>query len=76
LAHGDFLLALSWNPLAFGVLCGLIVFDIYAAMVLVGRTRRLRLVDWTATEKRMVRIAVIGLVALNWSYLLAHHGRY
>lgn len=76
LVQGDFLSALTWNPFAFVVLCGLIVFDLYAAMVLVGRTRRLRLVDWTVAEKRMVRIAVIGLLALNWIYLLAHHGRY
>jgi hypothetical protein len=76
LAHGDFLSALSWNPFAFVALCGLIVFDLYAAIVLVGRTARLRIVDWTGTEKHMVRIAVIGLLALNWIYLLAHHGRF
>lgn len=76
LAHGDFLLALRWNPFAFVALCGLIAFDVYAAIVLVGRTERLRIVDWMRTEKRVVRIAVIGLLAVNWIYLLAHHGRY
>jgi hypothetical protein len=76
LAHGKFLSALSWNPLAFVALCGLIVFNLYALGVLVGRTARLRIVDWTRPEKKVARIAVIGLLALNWIYLLAHHGRY
>jgi hypothetical protein len=74
--RGDFLSALRWNPLAFVAYCSLIVFDLYAAVVLVGRMPRLRMADWSAKEKNAVRIAVIGLLALNWIYLLAHHGRY
>ena len=74
--HGDFLLALRWNPLAFVAFCGLIAFDLYATRVLVGRTARLRIVGWTGTEKNVVRIAVIALLALNWIYLLAHHARF
>jgi len=76
LLHGDFLGALRWNPLAFAAFCALIAFDLYAAIVLVGRTARLRIVDWTGTEKNVVRIAVIGLLALDWIYLLAHKGRF
>jgi hypothetical protein len=74
--HGDFLSALKWNPLAFVAFCGVIVFDLYAAIVLVGRLPRLRMVDWTAAEKTAVRIAAISLLALNWIYLLAHHDRF
>jgi len=74
--HGDFLSALRWNPLVFVALCGLGVFDLYAAIVLVGRLPRLRVVDWTAAEKKVVRIAAISLLALNWIYLLAHHDRF
>lgn len=74
--HGDFLSALRWNPLAFVALCALIAFDLYAAIVLVGRRLRLRIVDWTVTEKNLTRIAVISLLALNWIYLLAHRGRF
>jgi Protein of unknown function (DUF2752) len=74
--HGDFLSALKWNPLAFVAFGALIVFDLYAAVVLAGRTSRLRIVDWTVTEKTAVRIAVISLLALNWIYLLAHHDRF
>lgn len=74
--HGDFLSALRWNPLAFVAFCALIAFDLYAATVLVGRTPRLRIVDWTVTEKNAARIAVISLLALNWIYLLAHRDRF
>lgn len=74
--HGDFLSALRWNPLAFVVFCALLAFDLYAAIVLTGRTARLRIVDWSAMEKNATRIIVIGLVALNWIYLLAHRDHF
>ena len=74
--HGDFLSALRWNPLALVAFCGVIAFDLYAVIVLVGRMPRLRIVDWTVTEKNVVRIAVISLLALNWIYLLAHRSRF
>lgn len=74
--HGDFLAALRWNPLAFAALCALVVFDLYAVIVIVRRKTRLRIVDWTIAEKNAVRIAVISLIALNWIYLFSHHARY
>ena len=74
--QGDFLSALRWNPLAFVTFCALIVFDLYAAIVLVRRMPRLRIVDLTLTEKNVARIIVISLVALNWIYLLAHRDRF
>jgi hypothetical protein len=76
LLHGDFRLALSWNPLAFLALCGVALFDLYALVVLVGRSPRLRIIDWTRTEKTAARIAPIALIAANWLYLLAHHARF
>ena len=74
--HGDFPLALKWNPLAFVAFCGLAAFDLYAAIVLLGRMPRLRLVGWTVAEKNAVRIAAVSLLALNWIYLLAHRARF
>ena len=76
LLHGNFFGALRWNPLAFFGLGGLVIFDLYAAIVLAGQTARLRIVDWTATEKNVVRIALISLLVLNWIYLLAHRDRF
>ncbi len=74
--HGNFFAALLWNPLAFVALCGLVLFDVYAAIVLIARAPRLRFVDWTRTEKNTVRIAVVAVILVNWIYLLAHHTRY
>ena len=74
--HGDFVSAFRWNPLAFVAFCAVIAFDLYAAIVLVGWTTRLRIVDWTVTEKNVTRILVLSLLALNWIYLLAHRTRF
>ena len=74
--HGDPFLAWSWNPLAFVALCGVALFDLYALIVLLTRSPRFRVIDWTRAEKNAVRIALIALIALNWIYLLAHRGRY
>ena len=74
--HGNFLQALSWNPLAFLALCGVAAFDLYAVIVLLGRLPRLRVVDWTRTERNVVRVAIISALVLNWIYLLAHRAQY
>ena len=76
LAHGNFSAAWLWNPLALVALCTVALFDVYAAIVLIARVPRLRLVDWTATEKNAVRIGAVVFVAANWIYLLAHHTQY
>jgi hypothetical protein len=74
--HGDFLISWRWNPLMFGAFCGLAGFDLYAAIVLASRGARLRIVDWTAREKKAARILVVVLVAVNWIYLLAHRQQF
>jgi hypothetical protein len=74
--HGNFLTAWQWNPLAFVAFCVLLVFDLYALIVIVGRTARLRIVDWTPGEKKFARIAVVILLTLNWIYLLAHRDQF
>lgn len=74
--RGDFGEAFSWNPLAFLALCGVVLFDLYAVVVLLGRSARLRMVDWTRTEKTVIRVAIVCALLLNWIYLLAHRGRF
>jgi Protein of unknown function (DUF2752) len=76
LVHGDLSAAWSWNPLAFIALMGVALFDLYAAVVLLIRAPRLRVIDWTQGQKNTVRVAVVVLIAVNWMYLLAHSGRY
>ena len=74
--QGDFLASWRWNPLGFAALCGLVVFNLYAAIVVVSRTPRVRIVDWTVREKNAVRIVAVVLLAVNWIYLLAHRHQF
>jgi len=76
LAHGDFFGAWLWNPLALIALCGVLLFDIYAAVVLIALAPRLRLVDWTRREKNAVRLTVVVLIAVNWIFLLSHRTQF
>jgi hypothetical protein len=70
--HGNFLVALKWNPLAFAGLCAVSVFDVYAAIVLVTRAPRVRIAHLASAEKNFLRIVVVAFLALNWVYLLSH----
>ena len=74
--HGNLSLAWSWNPLAFVALCAVALFNLYALIVLLARSPRLRVIDWTRAEKNAVRVVVIVLIAANWAFLLAHAARY
>ena len=74
--HADFIGAWFWNPLALVALSAIALFDVYAAIVLIMRAPRLRLVDWTRAERNAVRMIVVTLILLNWVYLLVHHTRY
>src|SRR4051812_48844362 len=66
-AHGHFATALGWNPLATIGLCGLVLFDVYAVLVLVARIPRLRVVEWTRREKTVARIVAVTFLFLNWA---------
>ena len=74
--QGNFSLAWWWNPLALLALCGVALFDLYAIAMLLSRSARIRIVDWTSVEKNFVRIAVVSLLMLNWLYLLSHRDRF
>jgi hypothetical protein len=76
LSHGNLLLAWSWNPLAFIAFWGVVLFDLYAVVVLLARAPRLRVIEWTRGEKNAVRVAVILLIAMNWAYLVAHRAQF
>src|SRR5436305_6698668 len=69
-ARGQFAGALQWNPLVFSGLCGVVLFDIYAAVAVSTRSRRLRLIELNAVEARIIRIATFIILAGNWTYLL------
>jgi hypothetical protein len=68
--HGHFLTSFLFNPLAFLAYCGLVVFDLYALAVLLTGAPRLRLANFSTAQKRVLRRAIIFLLAANWLYLL------
>jgi hypothetical protein len=74
--HGNFLVALKWNPLAFAGLCAVSVFDVYAAIVLAMRAPRLRIAHLSSAAKNLARMLVVVLFLLNWVYLLSHSRNY
>ncbi len=76
LLHGHFLEAFRWNPLAFIAFSAVILFDIYAAIVLVARAPRLRISNATSTQKRSIRFLILIMLALNWIYLLTRSVSY
>jgi len=71
-AHGYLATAFAWNPLVTIGLCGLVLFNLYALLVLVSRTPRLRVVEWTRREKSYARVIAVSLLLLNWAYLISH----
>lgn len=72
LLHGHVGEALGWNPLVFTALAGLAVLNLYAAGVLLGRLPRVRL-SFSGMEGRLLRVAFVILLAVNWAYEI-HHG--
>ena len=68
--HAHFLAAFEWNPLAFLCYCGLSLFNVYAFQVVVLRALPLRIVRLSAGERKLFRGFVIGVLTLNWAYLL------
>ncbi len=70
--HGNIANAWKWNPLVFAFLCGLSAFNVYALVALVTRAPRLRITNFNRCEKILIRVSVVTLLALNWTYLLSH----
>lgn len=70
--HGHFLAAFQWNPLIFTVLCAVLLFDLYAFAVLITRAPRLRVHVSSPGANKFVRVSIIFVLVLNWSYLLVH----
>jgi hypothetical protein len=70
--HGHISRAWKWNPLVFTFLCGLSAFNVYALIVLVTRSPRLRIAHFTSAQKIFIRVMVITLFVTNWGYLLLH----
>jgi hypothetical protein len=74
--HGHFLAAFEWNPLVFSALCSVIGFDLYALATLIARAPRLRIHSLNDSAKKLLRVLVVCVFALNWIYLLLHWRNY
>lgn len=70
LLHGHFVASFLYNPLAFLAFCSVVIFDLYAIVVLTARARRCRFQLFSPREKRCWRALALGLIAGNWLYLL------
>jgi hypothetical protein len=68
--HGHFADSFRFNPLAFLAYCGIVIFDLYAAVVLLARAPRIRLVSLSPNESRFVRAIVVAAFLSNWLYLI------
>lgn len=69
LAHGGILAALVMNPLIAVSFTGAILYLVYSLVTLATGAPRV-LVSLTEREKNTVRIAALGLVLINWAYLI------
>lgn len=68
--HGHFSASFFFNPLAFLAFFSVLAYDLYALVMLATRAPRLRLGNFSRSEKFLARCAVIILLASNWLYLL------
>jgi len=69
--HANLLTAWKWNPLVFITLCAVSIFDAYAFVAVVTRARRLRLANFSVSEKNFLRVAAVTGFVANWIYLLS-----
>lgn len=72
--RADFLTSLQWNPLAFAFYSSLSIFDVYAFIAFVRRSRRVR-ISLASRDKLFLRISAVALLLANWIYLLAANPR-
>ena len=71
LLHGDVVGAWNWNPLATIAMLAILLFDVSALGVRVGRAPRLRIDVGRAKWPLVATVVAAG--AANWLYLLLTH---
>jgi hypothetical protein len=58
------------NPLVALAWCGAVLFVPYAAVVVVGGMRRIRLTGLSARDRLLLRALAVGALLTNWAYLI------
>ena len=69
--HGSWQTAFAMNPLVFLSIVGAILYDLYAAVVLLFRLPRLRFDDPPPWLSFWSRLSVAILFVANWTWLIA-----
>jgi hypothetical protein len=72
LLRGDWLAAWRFNPLATAAMSALAAYNIYAALVLLMRAPRVRIVTGSPRVRPVVLSIAAVVALLNWTYLLLH----
>lgn len=70
LLQGDLLSAFALNPLYFLGLVALVIFNVYAVVVLTARLPRLRLGTLPPGSGQLLRWGAIALILVNWAWLI------
>ena len=70
LCAGDFLAALLINPLIFLSLIGIAFYDVYVAIILIFRLRRLRFDHLSSRTVNLIRLSAGAALLLNWGWLI------
>lgn len=70
LGHGAWSSAFLINPLIFSTFMSVLLYDIYAAMVLAFRLPRLRFDKVPGRTGNLVRFGVIAVLVINWAWLI------
>lgn len=70
LIAGHYLTAFLWNPLVFLVLGGVVLYDVYAVVVMLFRLPRVRFSDLPSNTAGALRVIAFATIAANWSYLI------
>jgi len=68
--HHDWRAAATINPLAFVLYGFIVLYDIYAAIVLLFRLPRLCFDSVSARTANIIRVAVISALLGNWAWLI------
>lgn len=71
LVQGDWLSAFRMNPLVFIALGSVVLYDLYAAIVLAFRLPRLRFGPWPSWAGWTVRGVIIVGMIVNWAWLIS-----
>jgi hypothetical protein len=70
LLHGNVAAAFLFNPLLILAIFGMALYLVYSMVVTIARLPRLRMESIPEETAFLIRIGVVVLFAVNWTYLI------